>query len=139
MHRRPLGRGRQLAALAAIVIVIACILPWWGVGGGDGLPALGGNAFQGSGILVFFVALAVIALLTLPYAAGDVPVSIDRPLSFVIIAVLGWLGFAARVADLALTNIEAILPQRAYGAWIAALGLILVSRAVYDIARERRV
>jgi len=139
MHRRPLGRGRQLAALAAIVIVIACILPWWGVGGGDGLPALSGNAFEGSGILVFFVALAVIALLTLPYAAGDVPVSIDRPLSFVIIAVLGWLGFAARVADLALTNIEAILPQRAYGAWIAALGLILLSRAVYDIARERRV
>ena len=139
MHRRPLGRGRQLAALAAIVIVIACILPWWGVGGGDGLPALSGNAFEGSGILVFFVALAVIALLTLPYAAGDVPVSIDRPLSFVIVAVLGWLGFAARVADLALTNIEAILPQRAYGAWIAALGLILLSRAVYDIARERRV
>ena len=75
MHRRPLGRGRQLAALAAIVIVVACLLPWWGVGGGDGLPALSGNAFEGSGILVFFAALAVIALLTLPYAAGDVPVA----------------------------------------------------------------
>jgi len=37
MHRRPLGRGRQLAALAAAVIVIACLLPWWGFGGGDGL------------------------------------------------------------------------------------------------------
>ncbi len=139
MHRRPLGRGRQLAALAAIVIVVACLLPWWGVGGGDGLPALSGNAFEGSGILVFFMALAVIALLTLPYAAGDVPVAIDRPLSFVILAVLGWLAFAARMIELAMTNVEAILPQRAYGAWIAAIGLVILSRAVYDITRERRV
>jgi len=139
MHRRPLGRGRQLAALAAIVIVVACLLPWWGVGGGDGLPALSGNAFEGSGILVFFAALAVIALLTLPYAAGDVPVAIDRPLSFVILAVLGWLAFAARMIELAMTNVEAILPQRAYGAWIAAIGLVILGRAVYDITRERRV
>jgi len=139
MHRRPLGRGRQLAAVAAIVTVVACLLPWWGVGGDNGLPALSGNAFEGSGILVFFVALAVIALLTLPYAAGDVPVAIDRPLSFVILAVLGWLAFAARMIELAMTNLDAILPQRAFGAWIAAAGLVILSRAVYDITRERRV
>ena len=139
MHRRPLGRGRQLAAVAAIVTVVACLLPWWGVGGDNGLPALSGNAFEGSGLLVFFVALAVIALLTLPYAAGDVPVAIDRPLSFVILAVLGWLAFAARMIELAMTNLDAILPQRAFGAWIAAAGLVILSRAVYDITRERRV
>jgi len=139
MHRRPLGRGRQLAAVAAIVTVVACLLPWWGVGGDNGLPALSGNAFEGSVILVFFVALAVIALLTLPYAAGDVPVAIDRPLSFVILAVLGWLAFAARMIELAMTNLDAILPQRAFGAWIAAAGLVILSRAVYDITRERRV
>ena len=58
MHRRPLGRGRQLAALAAAVIVIGCLLPWWRTSD-EGLPAISGNAFAGSGILVFFVALAV--------------------------------------------------------------------------------
>jgi len=137
MHRRPLGRGRQLAALASILIVAACLLPWWRTSD-EGLPAMSGNAFAGSGILVFFVALAVVALLALPYAAGDVPIGVDRPLSFVIILAIGWIAFAVRAFDLAMTNLDAVLPLRAPGLWLAALGLILLSRAVYDIAREPR-
>jgi hypothetical protein len=138
MHRRPLGRGRRLAALAAAVIIVGCLLPWWGFGGGDGLPARTGNAFDGSWIIVFYVALATIALLALPYAAGDVPVALDRSLSFVILVVVGWLALAIRVVDL--WTLGAIgLPDRALGLWLAALGLILLSRAVYEIARERRV
>ena len=138
MHRRPLGAGRRLAGLAAIVIAAACFLPWWQTSSDLGLPPRAGNAFDGSGVLVFFVALAIIALLALPYAAGDVPVGLDRPLTFLILTVIGWLALAVRVVDLALANLDAVLPQRAYGLWIAALGLILLSRAVYDIARERR-
>jgi hypothetical protein len=138
MHRRPLGAGRRLAGLAAIVIVAACFLPWWQTSSDLGLPPRAGNAFDGSGVLVFFVALAIIALLALPYAAGDVPVGLDRPLSFLILTVVGWLALAVRVVDLALANLDAVFPQRAYGLWIAALGLILLSRAVYNISRERR-
>ncbi len=137
MHRRPLGRGRQLAALGAAVIIVACLLPWWRFGGGDGLPATSGNAFEGSGILVFFVALAIIALLALPYAAGDVPVAIDRPLSFVILVIVGWAAIALRAADLWMLGAVG-LPDRSPGLWLAALGLALLSRAVYDIGRERR-
>ena len=137
MHRRPLGRGRQLAALASILIVAACLLPWWRTSD-EGLPAMSGNAFAGSGILVFFVALAVVALLALPYAAGDVPIGIDRPLSFMIILAVGWIAFAVRAFDLGMTNLDAVLPFRAPGLWLAALGLVLLSRAVYDIAREPR-
>ena len=138
MHRRPLGAGRRLAGLAAIVIVAACFLPWWQTSSDLGLPPRSGNAFDGSGVLVFFVALAIIALLALPYAAGDVPVGLDRPLSFLILTVVGWLALAVRVVDLAVANLDAVFPQRAYGLWIAAVGLILLSRAVYDIGRERR-
>jgi len=138
MHRRPLGAGRRLAGLAAIVIIAACFLPWWKTSSDLGLPPRAGNAFDGSGVLVFFVALAIIALLALPYAAGDVPVGLDRPLSFLILTVVGWLALAVRVVDLAVANLDAVFPQRAYGLWLAALGLILLSRAVYDIARERR-
>jgi hypothetical protein len=138
MHRRPLGAGRRLAGFASAVIIAACFLPWWQTSADLGLPPRSGNAFDGSGVLVFFVALAIIALLALPYAAGDVPVGLDRPLSFSILTVVGWLALAVRVVDLALANLDAIFPQRAYGLWIAALGLILLSRAVYDIARERR-
>ena len=138
MHRRPLGAGRRLAGLAALVIVIAGFLPWWQTSADLGLPPRSGNAFDGSGVLVFFVALAIIALLALPYAAGDVPVGLDRPLSFAILTVVGWFALAVRLVDLALTNLDAVLPQRAWGLWLAVIGLILLSRAVYHISRERR-
>jgi len=118
-----------------VIIVVGCLLPWWQVGGGDGLPLISQNGFVGSGILVFFVALATIALFTLPYAT-DRPVGIDRALSYGALAVVGWIGLAIRVVELAAVNIQAILPTRGPGAWLAALGLILLSRAVYDIARE---
>lgn len=138
MHRRPLGAGRRLAGLASIVIIAACFLPWWQTSSDLGLPSRSGNAFDGSGVLVFFVALAIIALLALPYAAGDVPVGLDRPLSFLVVTVIGWIALVARVLDLALANLDAIFPQRAYGLWLAALGLIVLSRAVYNLAREHR-
>lgn len=138
MHRRPLGAGRRLAALAAVVILVACFLPWWGTPSDGPLPNLTGNAFDGSGVIVFFVGLAVIALLALPYAAGDVRVGLDRPLSYLILAIVGWLALVARIVDLGTTNLEALFPGRAYGLWLAALGLAILSRAVYHISRERR-
>jgi hypothetical protein len=139
MHRRPLGGARRLAGLAAVVIALACLLPWFGTSNEAGLPPISGNAFSGSGVIVFFVALAVIALLALPYAAGDVPISIDRPLSYLILVVVGWLALVFRVVDLATANVEVLFPTRAYGLWLAALGLIVLSRAVYDMTRERRI
>lgn len=139
MHRRPLGRGRQLAALAAIIIVAGCILPWWQFGGESGeLTRLQGNAFEGSGILVFFAALGCIALLALPYAAGDRPTGIDRPVSFVVLAVVAWLGLGLRLIELAMVGALG-LPDRAPGLWLTGFGLILLSRAIYDIVRERAI
>jgi hypothetical protein len=139
MHRRPLGRARRLAGLAAILILIACFLPWFGTSTDAGLPPLSGNAFAGSGVLVFFVGLAVIALLALPYAAGDKPVSLDRPLSFTIVTVLGWLALALRAIDLATANVEVLFPTRAYGLWLAAIALVVLSRAVYEMRTEQRI
>ena len=138
MHRRPLGAGRRLAALASVLIIVACFLPWWGTSADLGLPPRSGNAFEASGVIVFFVALAVIALLALPYAAGDVPVGLDRPLSFLILVIVGWIALAIRLVDLGAANLEAVLPHRAYGLWLAALGLAILSRAVYHIWREPR-
>jgi hypothetical protein len=124
MHRRPLGRGRTLAALATPLLVIGCVLPWWQVGGTPGIPVETGNGLAGSAILVFMVGIASLALVALPYAAGDRPVGLDRWLSFAILAVAGWVGFAWRI----FTN--------GPGLWLAGLGLVVLSRAVYEMARE---
>ena len=52
MHRRPLGNGRRLAFLGAIVLLVGCLLPWYTVGGEGGLPATVYRAFDGPGIAV---------------------------------------------------------------------------------------
>jgi hypothetical protein len=136
MHRRPLGRGRRLAAIASLIILVGCFLPWWQFGGEAGLPLRTGNAFEGAGILVFFSALATIALVTLPYAS-DRPVSVDRGLSYIAIVAIGWIGLVLRAFDL--YQLGALgLPTTAPGLWIAAFGLALLSRAAYEIAGERR-
>jgi hypothetical protein len=141
MHRRPLGRGRTLAALGGVSIVVGCVLPWWQVGGTPGITAVSGNGLASSGILVFLVGIATVALVALPYAAGDRPVGIDRWLSFAILAVAGWIGFAWAVVELALKGaFEFRTPAEVFtngpGLWITALGLVLLSRAAYTMTRE---
>ena len=103
MHRRPLGRGRTLAAVAGILLVVGCVLPWWKVGGGEtGITPVPGNGFEGSGIIVFLVGIATLALVALPYAAGDRPLG-DRPLAVVpLLTVVGWIGFGIRIVALVL-------------------------------------
>ena len=82
MHRRPLGRGRLLAAIGAILMLVGCVLPWFVRGGGDtGITPITTNAFSDKGIVVFICALLILALVSLPYAAGDKPVAVDRAMS----------------------------------------------------------
>jgi hypothetical protein len=137
MHRRPVGRTRALAAVGAIVILAGCVVPWWTVGGADGLPARSGNAFDSFGIVVFAAALATIALVTLPYAT-DRPVDIDRWSSYAVIAGIAWLAFLYRVLDLALVGaftfrepVDVLV--RIPGLWVTAVGLMMLARAAYDL------
>jgi hypothetical protein len=141
MHRRPLGQGRTLAALGGVLIVVGCVLPWWQVGGDPGLPAASGNGLEASGIIVFLVGVATLALVALPYAVGDRPTGIDRWTAYAILAIAGWIGFAWRVLDLLLRGAFAFdEPAQVFtngpGLWIAGLGLAILSRAVYRMTRE---
>ena len=141
LHRRPLGRGRWMAALGGVLMVVGTVLPWWQVGGTPGITAESGNGLAGSGILVFLVGIATLALVALPYAAGDRPLGLDRWLTFAILAVAGWIGFAWRAVDLWLagafqfTNPAEVLTNGP-GLWLAAIGLVLLSRAAYLMTRE---
>jgi hypothetical protein len=141
MHRRPLGRGRSMAALGSVLMVVGSVLPWWQVGGTPGITAESGNGLAGSGILVFLVGIATLALVALPYAAGDRPVGLDRWLTFAILAAAGWIGFAWRVVELFLVgafqfSTPAQVVTNGPGLWVSGIGLALLARAAYVMTRE---
>lgn len=136
MHRHPLGRGRLIAGLSAIAILAACLLPWYGVGGGVDLPARDLRAFDGSGFLAFLAALGTLAILALPYAAGDRPVGADRWLSYLLLFGLGAIGIVLWPIGLLGDYPAGLLPDRAPGLWLAAIGLVGLARATFEIARE---
>jgi|1185.fasta_scaffold507858_1 hypothetical protein len=140
MHRRPVGRSRLLAAVGAIVILVGCVLPWWTVGGADGLPVRSGNAFDSLGIVVFVAALATIALVTLPYAR-ERPVAADRWSTYALIAAVAWAAFLYRVIDLGLVGafgfrepVDVIV--RITGLWVTAVGLAILGRAAFNLYQE---
>jgi len=135
MYRYPLGRGRWMAAASAVVLLIGCVLPWYTAGGQvGGLPPVTGNAFESSGILVFLVALATLAMVTLPYAAGDRPVGLDRWPPYLILLLVGVIGTLLRAFDLWGRNVLG-LPHRSPGLWLVAFGLLLLARATFEISQ----
>ena len=136
MHRRPLGRGRALASLFALVLLLGCVLPWWTIVVADGLPPTTGNAFESTGILVFLTAMAVLALVTLRLAS-ERPLGFDRLPAFVIILALGTLGFLVRLLGLVGSGpLDQFRPDRAPGVFVVIVGLLGLGRAVLEIYQE---
>jgi hypothetical protein len=139
MHRRPLGRGRQLAAVSAVVLLVGSVLPWWTVGGADGLPPISGNAFEASGILVFLAALATLALVTLPFAS-ERPIALDRWPAYLAVLGLAVLGYLLRVGGLIVEGpLASLRPDRAPGLYVVAVGLAGLARAAFEINQERGI
>jgi hypothetical protein len=137
MHRRPLGRGRTLAVIGALIILAGCLLPWFATGGGSDLPSVEYRAFDGPGILTFLAALLVLALVSLPYAAGDRPMAVDAWPSYLILLGLAILGVVAWPFALGLLEFPAgLLPDRAPGYWLAILGVVVLARATLEIQQR---
>lgn len=138
MNRRTIGRGRVIAGVGAVLTLIACFLPWLTAGTEGGLPPISKNAFEGGiSILVFLAAVGILALIALPYAAGDQPQAVDRPAAFVLLVSIGIAGFAIRLIQLVGAGTLG-LPDRALGLWLAAVGLAIMAWGVAEIAGERR-
>jgi hypothetical protein len=136
MHRRPLGNGRRLAVVGSLVTIVGCVLPWYVLGGDGQLPPATFNAFtEGTGIIAFVAAVATLALVVLPYAAPERPLAVDRGLVYGILAVAALLGVALFIPNI-LDAPEGLLPDRAYGWWIAAIGAIIMARAAFEISQE---
>ena len=106
---------------------------------GTGLTPITTNAFSDKGIVVFICALVVLALVSLPYAAGDKPLAIDRALSYVIVVLVAIGALAWRTLDFVLINAAGLRPDLAPGLWITAVGLVFLARATYEISAEHRL
>lgn len=132
MHRRSMGPARRLAFVAAVLLVVGSVLPWYQVGGDGGLPVIVYRAFDGSGILCFLSGLATLALLALPYAMGDRPSPVDRGIFFGILAVVAILGIVLWLPNV-LANVAGLIPTQSYGFWITLVGAILLARAAFEI------
>ena len=140
MHRRPVRRSRLLAAIGALIVVVGCFLPWWTRVAPEGLPALSGTAFEGMGIVVFAVAIATLALVTLPYAS-ERPIRADRWPTYALLVAIGWLALGYRVVDLGSIrafsfNEPAAVVTSIPGLWLVVIGLAMVTRAAYEMIQE---
>lgn len=134
MNRRTLGRGRLIVGIGAVLALVACLFPW-GQTAGIGLPPVKTGAFDGFGILVFVAAIALLALIALPYAAGDQPIGLDRPLSFAIVAIVAIVGFLLKVWQLVQDDLLG-LPDRGLGLWLAGIALAIVIWGLAEMLAE---
>ncbi len=135
MNRRALGRGRLLAVLGALVTLAGTVPSWWKLTRTNAA-ALSGNGLEGAGIIIFLAALALLAVVTLPYATRDGNSSLDRPASYVLLALMAIGAFLLRIFEISrFTNLG--LPLEAPGMWLSGLGLLVVVWGVADLLGER--
>ena len=139
MNSNTAGRGRLVVAAGAILLIAACFLQWWQTDGGPGLPELKDIGISdGRVLLIFLAATASLFLLTLPLASES-PVAIDHPLSFVGLLVVAAIGFVLRLVSFAQQSYTFPFPPlRGPGFWLAALGLLIFARGVFEVVESRR-
>ena len=99
MKRRALGRGRLLIVLGALITLVGLIPTWWVLGGTVTIRQ-SGNGFTGVGIVIFLAALALLAVVTLPYARRDGKSTLDTPLVYVAIAAIAVGAFLWRAYEI---------------------------------------
>ena len=135
-ERRAQRRGRGIAIIGSAIVLVASVLPWYTVGGGEGqLTALTYDALRGSGVLTFLAALAMIALSTLAAASPDSAVVVDRPIVFVVVFGVAIVGILLWLPTI-LGDPSGAAPTKAPGLWLAILGVAIMGIGVYEVARE---
>ncbi len=137
MTRRGLGRGRLLMGLGAVIALISMPLDWFKVGGQvTSITPISGNGFEGAGILVFVVAVALLAVLVLPYASRYGRSAWDRPTTYLLLTGVGIAGLVLRIVQLAGEGILGT-PDRAPGLYLAGAGLVVVAWGNAEMLGER--
>jgi hypothetical protein len=143
-------RGHWLVAIGAIVIVGSTMLQWWQIGGGPGeLPQRSGVGISDGPVffLMFLVSVASLLLVTLPFAS-ERPIAIDHPVAYLALFATITIGYFWQLISLAQVQLKPWPvvqtqrlpwpPQRGVGLWLAAVGLVLFARGVFEVFEERR-
>ncbi len=136
--RRSLGPGRAIVGVGAVLAIIGAFLPWSYAGGGDTeLPRVTSNGFEGPGIATFVAAVALLALLVLPYATSSGRSVLDRWLSFVILGGVMVAGTVLHVVHLLPGGALRLTPPLdVLGLYLGVLGTLLVAWGVAEIVSE---
>jgi hypothetical protein len=139
MHYATATRGRWIVAIGAIVIVGSSLLPWWQIGGGVGELSTqsGVGISDGRTFLMFLVAVACLLLVTVPFAS-EKPIPIDHPVVYLGLLALAIFAYVWRVVLLAQLLLVPWPPTSGWGFWLAAVGLMLLARGVFEVFEERR-
>lgn len=135
MNRRALGRGRLLVVIGALVTLVGLIPSWWSVPQTNRI-ALSGNGLEGAGIIIFLGVLTLVAVVVLPYATRDGDSALDRPASYVLLALMAVGAFLFRIFEI--SRFASLgLPADAPGMWLSGLGLLIIVWGVADMLTER--
>ena len=111
-------------------------LPWLTVGG-IVLSAQTANGFEGAGVVMFLAAVAMLALIVLPYTTRTRRVAIDRPAAYLGLLLIAVVGLGIEVVDLITTEGNALMPLEAPGLWLAVAGMAIATWGVLELFAER--
>ena len=135
--RRGLGTGRLLVGVGSALAIVGAFLPWTYAGAEAGIAVRTANAFDGAGVLMFIAAVALLALLILPYATASGRSNLDRWVSFVILGGLMVVGTLLQLVQLYGSGTLKLLPLTdVLGLWLGIVGTLLVAWGVADIVSQ---
>jgi hypothetical protein len=136
--RRGLGMGRLLVGIGSVLAILGAFLPWTYAGGEIGLPMQTEKALDGgAGILMFIAAVALLALLILPYASPSGRSSLDRWVSFAILGGLMVVGTLLQLFQLFSSGTLKLLPLTdVLGLWLGVAGTLLVAWGAAEIVGQ---
>jgi hypothetical protein len=132
--RRALGRGRFLVVIGSIATLVGMVPPWWVVER-TGQASLSGNGFDGAGLIVFLAALALLAIVVMPFASRDGESALDSGPVYIVVALVAIGAFLWRLYEI--VQFGGLVPAQTIGLWITGAGLLVVAWGVGDILTER--
>ena len=135
--RRGLGRGRTLIAVGAILGIISMPLSWQKAGG-IVLPVSTDWGFSGAGVVMFLASVAMLAVIVLPYTTKTRRSTIDRPVVYLGLLVVGVSGLGLAIIDLIGGEEQySLTPLDAPGLWLAVAGMALATWGVLELFAEK--